>query len=397
MPTLTYPGVYVQEISGGVRPISIASTSTAAFVGLAEMGPDQPLRVTNWTEFQRYYGSFITDGYLAHSVFQYFNNGGRQCYIVRVTRADAGTASVTVQNRAAVPVAGLTFSAKNKGAWGNFLYLQIEDGSHNPGNEFKISVRRQMDAAVVPANFQDLTPLEVFDDLSIDATAPNFVVNILQQGSTLIDAQVLAGNVALQRGNHRGGFSPTLPLGANNSFQINLDNDGFQLIALPAAATASTVLADVATEIQTAVSALVAKKASTPAATFTGFTCTAETIAGQSRLLLESGTSSATSSVRIQAASTSDATSLLKLGAGNGGVSQDGLSLRRPAAADVIQVGDNAVAAPVTATALGSDGTAAISEITFSNAFPLLDNVTDFSLLAVPGEGTPAMADLGMG
>jgi len=53
MPTLTYPGVYVQEVSSGVRPIAIASTSTAAFVGLAEMGPDQALRVTNWTEFQR--------------------------------------------------------------------------------------------------------------------------------------------------------------------------------------------------------------------------------------------------------------------------------------------------------------------------------------------------------
>lgn len=397
MPTLTYPGVYVQEISSGVRPISIASTSTAAFVGLAEMGPDQPLRVTNWTEFQRYYGSFISDGYLAHSVFQYFNNGGRQCYIVRVSRADAVTASVTVQNRAAVPVAGLTFSAKNKGAWGNFLYLQIEDGSNDPGNEFKISVRRQTDAAVVPANFQDLTPLEVFDNLSIDATAPNFVVNILQQDSTLIDTQMLAGNVALQRGNHRGGFSPTLPLGANNSLQINLNNDGFQLVTLPAPVAASVVLADVATAIQTAVAALVAKKASTPAAAFTGFTCTEETVAGQSRLLLQSGTSSATSSVRVQAASSSDATSLLKLGTGNGGVSQDGLSLRRPAAADVIQVGDNAVAAPVTAATLGSDGTAAISETTFSNAFPLLDNVTDFSLLAVPGEGTPPMADLGMG
>src|SRR4051812_40318720 len=162
MPTLTYPGVYVQEVSSGVRPISIASTSTAAFVGLAEMGPDQPTRVTNWTEFQRYYGTFIRDGYLANSVFQFFNNGGRQCYIVRVTRSDAALASVTVQNRANPAVGGLTFSAKNKGAWGNTLYLQIENGSIDPGNGFKISVRRQADPLVVPQNFKDITPLEVF-------------------------------------------------------------------------------------------------------------------------------------------------------------------------------------------------------------------------------------------
>jgi len=129
VPTLTYPGVYVQEVSSGVRPLQIASTSTAAFVGLAQMGPDDAvLQVTSWTEFQRYYGTFIPDGYLAHSVFQYFNNGGQLCYIVRVVRGDAQAASVTVQNRASVPVDGLTISASSKGAWGNSLYLQIEDG-----------------------------------------------------------------------------------------------------------------------------------------------------------------------------------------------------------------------------------------------------------------------------
>jgi phage tail sheath protein FI len=80
VPTLTYPGVYVQEIPNGVRPIEAASTSTTAFVGLAEMGPDdEARRITNWTEFQKYYGTFNNDGFLAHSVFQFFNNGGRQC------------------------------------------------------------------------------------------------------------------------------------------------------------------------------------------------------------------------------------------------------------------------------------------------------------------------------
>src|ERR1700712_2634761 len=104
MPTLTFPGLYIEEISSGVRPLEAASTSTAAFVGLTEMGPVTATAVTNWTEFQRLYGSFIPDGYLPHSVFAYFNNGGRQCYVVRVVRPDATTASVTVQNRATPPV-----------------------------------------------------------------------------------------------------------------------------------------------------------------------------------------------------------------------------------------------------------------------------------------------------
>src|SRR5688572_17216997 len=115
MPLLTYPGVYVEEVSGGVRPIEAASTSTPAFVGLAEMGPDdEAVRVTSWTEYQRYFGGFITDGYLAQSVFEFFNNGGRQCYVVRVTRSGANAAtaaSATVANRATPAVDGITFTA----------------------------------------------------------------------------------------------------------------------------------------------------------------------------------------------------------------------------------------------------------------------------------------------
>ena len=395
MPTLTYPGVYIEEISSGVRPIEAASTSTAAFVGLAEMGPVEATRVTSWTEFQRTYGSFINDGFLAHSVFQFFNNGGRQCYIVRVIRSDAAVAGVTVNNRAATPVAGLTFSAKNAGAWGNSLLLQIEDGTLDPGNEFRLSVRQQSDPNVVPANVSDITPLEVFDNLSMDPAAPNYAVTVLGSDSTFITVQVLAANTSVQNGVHRGGFRPAVPLGSRVSFQINLDGDGLQAVTLPAAAGSAAALADVAAAIQTAVRGLTKKKGTTDPAAFTGFTCAVDNVSGQSRLVLQSGTSSATSSVQVQSATANDATALLRLGTGNGGQSEDGIAVRRPALADVVQVGDAAVAAPVTAATPGSDGTAAVTETTFSGTFSRLDTLTDFSLLAVPGEGTTAMMDLG--
>ena len=60
---------------------------------------------------------------------------------------------------------------------------------------------------------------------------------------------------------HRGGFGPTVPLGSQVSFQINLDGDGLQVVTLPPAAGTATVLADVAAAIQTAVRALTSKKA----------------------------------------------------------------------------------------------------------------------------------------
>jgi len=402
----TYPGVYVQEVASGVRPIEAASTSTPAFVGLAEMGPDdEALRITSWTEYQRYYGSFIKDGYLAESVFQFFNNGGRQFYVVRVTRSGATgatTATATVNNTAAQPVLGLELSARSKGAWGNSLLLTTEDGSIDPSNEFRISVRRQAEPEVVPEDFANTAPLEVHDDLSMDPEAPNFVVSVLSARSDLIDAKVLDTNKSLQRGRHRGGKQPALPLGTNRSFLINLDNDGFQQVDLPDAVGASRKLDEIAAAIQAAVRALTKRKNSTPAAAFSAFTCTVDGADAGAGLLLQSGTgaeqatASARSSVLIQRAPLNNATALLRLGEGDGGVSQNALAVRRPPSLAAIQLGDNAIAGSVRDVSPGSDGTGDPQVQTFMNGFSLLDNKTDFSLLAVPGENTPQMVDEGL-
>jgi uncharacterized protein len=406
MPNPTYPGVYVQEVASGVRPIEAASTSTPAFVGLAEMGPDdEALRITSWTEYQRYYGSFIKDGYLAESVFQFFNNGGRQCYVVRVTRSGANgakMASATVNNTAAQPVPGLEFSARSKGAWGNFLVLTTEDGSLDPSNEFRISVRRQAEAEVVPEDFASTAPLEVHDNLSMDPEAPNFVVNVLSARSDLIDAKVVDSNTSLQRGRHRGGKAPALPLGTNRSFLINLDNDGFQQVDLPDAIGPSRKLDEVAAAIEVAVRNLTKRKTSTPPAAFSAFTCTVDGADANAALLLQSGTgaqeatASARSSVLVQPATANNATAKLGLGAAEGGVSQHALAVRRPPSVAAIQLGDNAVAGSVRDVSPGSDGSGGPEVQAFANAFPLLDNKTDFSLLAVPGENTPAMVDEGL-
>jgi phage tail sheath protein FI len=409
MPELSYPGVYVQEVSSGVRPIEVASTSTPAFVGLAERGPtDRALRVTSWTAFQRYFGSFIDDGYLAQSVFQFFNNGGRQCYVVRIARSDVAVASVSIQNRAPTPTDGLLFSAKNAGAWGNHLYLQIEDGSTDPGNTFKISVREQEEADLVPEDFLDIPPLEIHDDLSMDVNSSRYLVDVLLQSSTLIDATVLAANVALQRGVHFGGFGLALPLDVNRDFQINLDHDGYQLVQLDAAIAAETDLAVVAAEIQTRVRTLTRIRNSTLAVAFSGFTCQVETVDGQDRLVLRSGTNadptdpttqSTLSSVQIQNASTNNATGALRLGVANGGRSEDALAVRRPAntpTGEVFQIGDATVAGAVTAITTGSDGEAALNDTSYSAGFQLLNNISDVSLLAVPGVGTTGIFDEGV-
>jgi hypothetical protein len=90
MPTYLSPGVYVEEVEAGSRPIEGVGTAVAAFVGLAERGPfNSPTLVSNWTQFTSTFGEFVVGGYLAHAVYGYFMNGGGNCYIVRIGGADA--------------------------------------------------------------------------------------------------------------------------------------------------------------------------------------------------------------------------------------------------------------------------------------------------------------------
>ena len=52
MPTYLSPGVYVEEMEAGARPIEGVGTAVAAFVGLASSGPfNAPTLVTNWSQF----------------------------------------------------------------------------------------------------------------------------------------------------------------------------------------------------------------------------------------------------------------------------------------------------------------------------------------------------------
>lgn len=83
------PGIFVEEISTQQKPIEGVSTSTAAFLGETQMGATTPTLVTSWLEFQTLLGdNFGADKYLPYAVEGFFLNGGKRCYICKVTNSD---------------------------------------------------------------------------------------------------------------------------------------------------------------------------------------------------------------------------------------------------------------------------------------------------------------------
>ncbi|GHH66696.1 hypothetical protein GCM10017673_12670 [Streptosporangium violaceochromogenes] len=127
MPEYLSPGVYVEEVDAGPRPIAGVSTSTAGMVGVTLRGPytGKPKLVTSFLEFQRTFGGFlpepdpaVRDAWAGNpaeggrwwlfplAVKGFFDNGGRRLYVKRVVAKQATAASGVLGHGLMSPVAG---------------------------------------------------------------------------------------------------------------------------------------------------------------------------------------------------------------------------------------------------------------------------------------------------
>lgn len=149
MPSYLSPGVYIEEMESGSRPIEGVGTSVAAFIGFAERGPfNEPVLVTNWSQFTGTFGDFVEGAYLASSVYGFFANGGGVCYVVRIgghgaNGAGAGGSGVDAQEAAAQAELGTYRVTALPGASGD-ITVEVGDaeGESPPQEAFRLVVRR---------------------------------------------------------------------------------------------------------------------------------------------------------------------------------------------------------------------------------------------------------------
>ncbi len=183
MPEYLTPGVYIEEFEIGAKPIEGVSTSTAGFLGLTERGPtNTPKLVTSLIQFIRVFGGYLPDSYMTYAVDGFFRNGGQRCFIGRIVREGADSASRTV--------GALTFTGVGEGSWGNRVAIRIENAANDPTDAntagtklFKLTVAywsRELPSFTIPATnpdkaFRELIDkagaFEVFDNLSEDPSS----------------------------------------------------------------------------------------------------------------------------------------------------------------------------------------------------------------------------------
>ena len=91
--SVSYPGLYLEEIPSNARSIVAAPTSVAVFVGYSHpfktTFPGQPVRLFSFSDYERFFGGIFRSGAidpnLGYAVYQFFLNGGSDAYVVGLT------------------------------------------------------------------------------------------------------------------------------------------------------------------------------------------------------------------------------------------------------------------------------------------------------------------------
>ena len=138
--TYASPGVYVEEVERGTKPIEAAGTSMAAFVGVTaeasrkaidaatgekvvtESVLGKPILVTSWTQYVDTFGEFVDGAYTPDAVYAYYNNGGGAAYVLSLLAANeaddepepAKTTAAKKEDADAKPAAKSTRSSRSK-------------------------------------------------------------------------------------------------------------------------------------------------------------------------------------------------------------------------------------------------------------------------------------------
>ena len=231
--TLTYPGVYIEELSSGLHTITGVATSIAAFVGWAPKGPtDEATLVQSWSDFQTQFGGLYnnngTPAYLGYAVNQFFANGGQQAYIIRLiaqqiapTVPPTNTTSVSANVTIAVGAGTVTFAVP-AGVWGNLYGIQIAP----------VATPTLFDVSVVYApSGTPLAPLAKFVFNNVDCTIPQTVLSGLTITSSALTAPP-SGFYMLSGGADGNGINVASPASASLTiYQPSSTSDGFQFSA----------------------------------------------------------------------------------------------------------------------------------------------------------------------
>jgi uncharacterized protein len=210
--TLSYPGVYIEEISSGVHTITGVATSITAFIGRALRGPtDRALTINSYADFERIFGGLWAESSLGYAVHDYYLNGGQQAIIVRLftptfadenaRKAAAATATAQAQTAAGKVTDATTAAAAANGATPATVAqaaTKAVSDLDKPSPAAKAAASSVAKAAVDAAAKTDPAPTPQSVAKAASDAAPNAVTAASNDAAPTTLAQLTVGGLALR-------------------------------------------------------------------------------------------------------------------------------------------------------------------------------------------------------
>jgi phage tail sheath protein FI len=301
MPTYLHPGVYVEEIPSGAKPIEAVGTSIAAFVGAVKKGPaGEPELIHSWDDYQNTFGPIASSNdAMGLAVSAFYLNGGKDTYIARLvsTSPPAAAATLAVNGEGAGVGEVLETGATSVGTWGDEVYVRIVKPDVADLN-FTLEVGH--------LEQNEFVADETFANVNMNADSDNYVLTQVNGTSQLVTVS-LANGVA---GHYQNGALTGAAMGAgdtvfshvddgiqdNMAMSINVDGLGVKRITLGTADSFGFTDSNADDGARVADALQLAVQALGPQESYASFTCKYN---AERRFVLISGTSSSSSSVVV--------------------------------------------------------------------------------------------------
>ena len=137
---MTRPGIVVTPTDSAIPRTTSTDSGTWFVAGLTEQGTLEPTLVKSLNQYVDVFGARVAYGALYDALDVFFREGGARAIVGRVVGPDAVASSAVLYDAAGSTPAdvALDVSAKNPGAWGDELNVEVTAG--DAVDEFKILV-----------------------------------------------------------------------------------------------------------------------------------------------------------------------------------------------------------------------------------------------------------------
>lgn len=137
MPSYSRPGVYVNEAPLKAIVTNRPGRTTATFVGTATRGPvGKPVLIASWNSFVSVYGDIDPSHELGYSVYQFFANGGVECYVSRVlTTSTTANTDSTLALTHDTNKSLFTATSKLAGVDGDNITIVVSENASNDNTD----------------------------------------------------------------------------------------------------------------------------------------------------------------------------------------------------------------------------------------------------------------------